>query len=32
MQSCKRLKPEKVMKNNSHGGVVGSIIKTAGIN
>ena len=29
VQSSKRLKPQKVIKNNSHARVVGSIIKTA---
>jgi hypothetical protein len=29
MQGCKRFEPEKVMKNDSHARVVGSIIKTA---
>jgi hypothetical protein len=29
MQGCKRFEPKKVMKNNSHARVVGSIIKTA---
>ena len=31
MQGCKRFEPEKVMKNDSHARVVGSVIKTAEI-